>query len=381
MIGVLLSLSGNVHAINVAKGRIKGIVVNRTMGEKLVSNQEVTLHVYVDGREIDQEIPSVETDAEGRFEFTGLATSPDYAYSISLNYQGAEYNSEGVGFTEKETTKTINMTVYDSTTSDEEIKVHMQHIVIEVGEGVLLIREFFLFSNQGKTTFIGDEEVSPGKRRTLRFSLPKGSAELKLERGLMDCCLVSEDGVFFDTMDLKPGMKEVVFSYQTRYGASGYTFRRFLDYDTDALDLFVPSGEVRVVSDVLEPKGTVESNGRSYSHLTARGLERNKEIVVELSHLPESQYSFKWMVIVLVVLIIASGVGYPILRKRRAEKGPTPKRVDEVKERLLRERGELLFSLAELDERFEAGQIPEEDYLRERAEKKKSLIELMRRLG
>ncbi len=202
---VILALSTPAFAAELESGVVEGQVSNGTEGSSSsVADHDVVLKTYLDGTETGS--ATAKTDAEGGFRFEGLSTSPTYVYQVSLQYQEAEYTSEWLSFGDGETTKSVEVTVYDSTTSDEAIKITVSHTIVYVEEGSLLVKDYLLFVNEGDRTYVGSREVTAdGKKETLRFPLPKEATELQYTLGLMECCAVSSEDGFVDTMAIVPG--------------------------------------------------------------------------------------------------------------------------------------------------------------------------------
>ncbi|MFQ6067897.1 MAG: hypothetical protein ACE5K3_11585, partial [bacterium] len=139
-----------------ANGLIKGTITNKTLSGSEVKNQEIILHVSKDGSEIEK--LSTRTNSSGGFEFKNLPTGKGYTYYLSLNYQGGEYLSDTVSFEEPQSLIVLNLTVYDSTTSDEKVNVNIDHIIVEKAEaGSLLVSEALVFNNIGDKTYIGEK--------------------------------------------------------------------------------------------------------------------------------------------------------------------------------------------------------------------------------
>ena len=210
---VILSLSLAAPASAAEPESVEGLVVNGTEGGSSVSNQDITLKTYLDNTEVDS--TAAKTDADGHFIFDGLSTEPGYSYQVTLAFQGADYYSEGLSFAEGETTKSAVVTVYDSTASDEAIKITTDHTVIFAGEGSLLVEEYLEFDNEDDLTYIGSREVNTeGDKETLRFSLPNGATELRPVSGLMEGYLYSSEDGLVDTMPVLPGAKLIIYSYE-----------------------------------------------------------------------------------------------------------------------------------------------------------------------
>jgi len=369
---LILSLPASVLAAEPDSGIIEGQIVNGTAGGSSVADQNITLNIYLDEVEVDA--ATTKTDADGRFIFDGLSTESDYSYGVTLVFQQAEYYSDWLSFNEGETTKSVEVTVYDSTTSDEALKIATAHAIIYVGQGSLQVEEYFLFVNETDRTYIGSKEISAeGTREVLRFSLPKGATELQITMGLMECCIVGSEEGFVDTMPILPGSKEVAYSYRVDYSSETYAFSQRVNYPTTSYELLVQGEAVQVTSDQLAPERPLEFEGSRFNHLSGEGLAPGDTLVARLSGLPEAsaQGAIIWVALALIVLTGGFGLGY-LLRKKRVQPVSLEDSLDRRGQRLLVE-------LAQLDDEFEAGKIPEENYRRLRSVRKAQLVELMQR--
>ena len=367
-----------------APGLIEGSITNKTPAGGEVENQEIILHVNKDASEIEE--LSTRTSSSGSFEFPDLFTDEDYSYYLSLGYQGGEYQSATVSFPPEESLLVLNLIVYDSTTSDEKIKVDIDHIVIEKAEeGSLLVSETLVFNNIGDKTYIGEKDDLSGVNESLRISLPVDFHDLEYVRGLMDCCArQTKDGII-DSMDLKPGPKTVTIRYKLDYSSKSYLFAKLFDYTTASFYLLVPT-VFKTSSDSLILEGPVEIEGRPY---TALGLEEemsaNSRITVEISDLPSQGWRFTHTAIFgLIAFFVVLGLAYPLLKKSKtSKKQASQKRIKpaEAKEDLEAERKTLLSLIAHLDDQFETKEVPEHLYREMRKEFKEKLVKIMQALA
>jgi hypothetical protein len=367
----ILSLSSSALAADeLDSGTIEGVVINGTADGGSVAGQNVTLQVFLDDIEMDS--ASTATDAEGQFVFSGLSTEPGYGYQVELTFQGADYYGEWFSFIEGESLKSIQITVYDSTTSEEAISVAAAHTIIYIQEGSLLVEEYLFFMNESDRTFIGSKEVNAeGDKETLRFSVSKQATELQVSSGLMSCCIVGSDEGFSYTMPVLPGFHEVAYSYVIDYTSGEHQFSRGVIYPTARFDLMVQGGSTAVVVDQLTAEEPLDINGTEYSHLTGLGLTPGDTLVVQLSGLlgSNSERALTWVIVTLTMLILGVSVIY-WLRKRRFQPVES---VDSLEQK----RQQLFGEIAQLDDDFGEGKIDEEVYHRLRTVAKAQLMELM----
>ena len=374
----VLSLSAPALAAEPSSGKIEGQVINRTMEGGSVADQDIILNTYLNDAEAGA-LTTI-TDDEGQFVFDDLSTEPGYIYEVTLVFQEAEYYSEWLEFDEGETTISVEMTVYDSTTSDEAIKVAMSHTVIYVEQGSLWVEEYVVFINEIDKTYVGSKELTAeGDRETLKFSLPDEIVGLQITLGLMDCCVVSSEEGFSDTMAVLPGNKQVAYSYEVDYNSGRYTFSQKINYPVASFSLMIQGENVEVTVNQLTPQEPLTIEGAQFSHLTGENLAPGDILVIQLSGLPaansqdlpetNNQQAVIWVVLTLIVLGGGFGLGY-LLKKKRVQPVTPKASQDQSRERLL-------IDLAQLDDDFENGKITEDVHHRLRAARKAQLVELI----
>lgn len=367
-----------------AKGLIKGAITNKTPAGGEVRNEEIILQVNKDDSEIEK--LSTQTNSSGGFEFENLSTDRGYSYYLSLNYQGGEYLSDTVSFDDQQSPIILNLTVYDSTASDEKVKIEMDHIIIrKAEEGSLVVGETLVFNNTGDKTYIGGKNDSSGNNETLKISLPGGFHDLEYVQGLMSCCVKPTKEGIIDSMDLKPGRKTVAIRYRLNYSSKSYLFSRILDYKTTAFYFVVPE-VFKVSSDNLILEGPLELGGKTY---VALGLEKEmpprSKITAKISGLPSPGWKFTHVAIIgLISFFVVIGFTYTLVRKNKVTKDQvSSKRTKSprTKEDLEAERRTLLSLIAHLDDQFEVKEIPEHLHREMRKGFKEKLVKIMETLA
>lgn len=357
---------------------ISGRLVNKTPGGQSVAGVEVVHGLEESGQ--GKEEHRTFTDRQGGFRFDNVSSGAGLRYRLTVRYQGAEYTAsaptaEGAG-------KDLAIPVWDGTTDAGKIRVTRHHLIAEsVPEGVK-VQEFLVVQNEGDRAFIGSRTVPGDRRATLEFTLPQGFTQVRYEDGLMECCIVPAEQGFVDTMDVKPGTRELMFSYQLSPKADPYRLLRRLDYATEEVDLFVAPVNLKVSSENLTYGEKISGQGREYLRFSGRRLDRGALLAVDLAGLPRSSVAWKWLVYAAAVLLIGGGFAYPLARRRgQAVGAPAAPAPGLSRLELEVRKEELVAALASLDERFEGGLIREADYRQIRTEKKAMLAEVLQRLG
>jgi hypothetical protein len=331
---VLVFCLAPVHALAQGQGVIEGQVVSGAANGGSVESLTVTLHVFA-GME-EQPSQTITTDAEGRFHFEGLITEANHVYTLRLDYQGVEYGSDLLTFSEGETTLSVPIQVYESTESDEVVSIERAHIFVDFEEDKLLLGEMYIFSNSSDRIYIGAEEVAEGQRGTLHLSLPTGAEGLTFEGGELGQRFFETDGGFVDTWSLPPGQASgrLIFSYSLPYDPSGYDLVRDISYPLKALNVLVADVGVDVTSDQLIPEGTRGMQGQSYLNLSGQNLSKGERLALHFSGSPgdelvgereaipaqpsqaDNQSLLHWAALALAVLAVGFALGYPLLRRQ-----------------------------------------------------------------
>ncbi|MBI4188586.1 MAG: hypothetical protein HY529_05205 [Chloroflexi bacterium] len=368
---LVLSLPAPVLAAEPDNGVIEGQLVNGTKGGSSVAEQVVTLKTSLNDTETGS-TPG-KTDAQGKFIFTNLTTASGYSYQVIPSYQEADYYSEKISFTGGETTKSLEITVYDSTMSVEAIKLDTTHMIIYAGQDKLEVVEFFRFSNQSDRTYIGSgEKTASGTRRTVELPLlpDKTAADPEYGGELMVCCVIPSEKGFFDTMPIYPGFKELSYSYNVKSSSGKYVFSRPINYPTGQYNFLIQGDGIQVNSNRLTKGEPLSFKNSIFSNFSGTDLAPGENLDIQISGLPKpSRGPILWIILTIVGLSVSSVL---LVRRRRLQ--PV----------LSRDNGELnqqrlLVELAQLDDDFEGGQIPEDSYRKLRAEKKSQLVSLMQR--
>ena len=360
-----------------SSGIIKGKVINNTLDGKGVEGLEIILYGFVDGKEL--ELGRTKTDSPGYFSFQGISVDKKIVYYITTKYKEVEYFSQPIGFEDKKTL-TLDLIVYETTGQDTDIYAKMHHIFLEIKGDSLWIKELMIVENRGDMVYVGHKELEPGKKETLRISLPKEAANIKYIDGLMSCCVVKTEEGFSDTMEVKPGAKKILFSYTVNYKGSSYQFKKGIPLKTDNIDFFFPDKGIKVKSNHLEFKGTLGDSAGRFSHLSGKNFPNGSQIIVEFSGLPRTKNLFKWVIAGLVIVLIGSGFAIPFIKRGQYQDKGDGQTSEPNMTSLYEQKQAVLQTIAELDDLSESGGVNSEEYQIKRAELLKKAVEITKQL-
>ena len=333
---------------------ISGTVTNHTGSPRPAADQEVKLTAYVNGAEADWK--TVKTSARGEFTFP-VPPDPQRTYALQVKYKGGEYDSPSIAFKAGETSKRLTMRVFEPTSDPKVLRVNVHHIIAEAGAGMVQVAELLVFANTSDRTYIGGTPRADGKLETLRITLPAGAGNVQYMDGLMECCVFVTDTGLVDTMDVEPGMREISYAYTLPSGRGSLALTRRLDYPAERVEVF-GSAAFALTVPALERQDDVKTDQGTYARFSSAGLAAGAEVRLALSGLPVPRSGTRRVAIAAFAGLVAAALAYPLLRRRRPG---APIATGQTRE-------DLIAAVAALDDRFEAGEIPEPEY-RERRER------------
>lgn len=354
-------------------GVISGKLVNKTVGGSSVSGVKVTLNGTKGNSSLPS--PSTGTNNKGDFEFKGLSTDKSNVYKLSANYQGVDYESDGVSFQAGEIVKQVDLVVWDATMDSKDVKINLAHMIVLSGKGSLQAQEYYALANSGDKSYAGSRLIqSLNQKETFTASIPDGARSVEYLTGLMECCVALERGSLIDTMAINPGVKEIAFGYNFPYKSNEYTINKTFEYPVDSFNFVMEDKGMQVSGGGLVSQGPANINGKSFLIFTRKNIGANETLKINISGLPSAPItgSLKWWALGLVLVAVAVVISYPRLRKRNALQAVTVP---------ASEREKLIKQIARLDDDFEAGRIPEGTYKRLRSQKKDRLTELTQNKG
>jgi hypothetical protein len=367
---------------------IQGRVVNGTQGATVAPGQAVFLHTFQQG---DGVVSSVEatTDDAGRFRFDNVTPTGDIGYALTTDYAGMRY-SKLIG--PEDLAGPVEFLVYETTQDLSVINVERQALVITgVNEQEQLIEaaEFVSLSNESDRTLLPDlSNVGQGRFSFLRFSLPRGATDFDIQANLVGGEVIPVGTGFGLTSPVVPGNHNLSFSFKFPYQGETFSYQQNLLQGAEVFQVLVPQrlGQIQVAR--LESMPPLDVEGSVYRVWEGRDFAPGQGLLVELTNLPQPSLlarfgrlatsgSFWHMAIpislgaVLAVVLLYAGIRPTRLATTLGMvTGPTHPNGDLV------HREELVQAIASLDERFQLGWLPEDQYQAQRVQLKARLVEI-----
>ncbi len=391
VVALLLALVAIPQDVRAAEsGTIDGRLLNGTEAGKQLAATDVGLY-YARSQDDKPTQRFAKTDSEGRFRFTGLPTGSEYGFLVFVNYGGVEYTSQRIELTAEKPTQNVTVEVYEPTKDDSSLSIQSASVVmLEVNKETqsVLVLETFIFQNRSRQAFApslnldASQQTPPQQQmqQLLRFSIPANAVNLQKIGKLSVHQVIQNEKGFATDLPLLPGTNEVSFMYEIPYRdpSGAYAFEMTLPYPTEQFRLLYPKASpARVSSAALQPGGQVQQFPE-FNVLSADGLEARARVDIALSGLPVNEYVIRpdnEMLPVAAAGLLALLCLLGLLLWRRHPARLTE--ADGTMESSALERDKLVGALAALDQRYEAGELDQQSYRRERDLRKQRLISVM----
>jgi mono/diheme cytochrome c family protein len=375
-------------------GVLSGQVVNDTSGQP-VGNVEVTLRVFAGESEI--ETRTTQADENGNYSFSKLPTEHSLLYLVEGRYQDVTYTSEPGIFVPDSNETTVDLNVYDTTTSDENISITRLNYLMAFAPEVVQVIQLFFVGNSGNKSYVGQNG------QTLTFALPDNAIDVSFQNDNGDRFIETAAG-YADTRPISPGPEGavIVALYNIPYQGDSIAVDVPLPADVDSVNVLIRDQGATLSSDKLQFVDSRQAEGNEFSIFNGSNLSQDEPFVLELAGLDRLEFPddtpsqnapapagatvaaashinqnvLLWVMMSLGGLaVVAGGVVYPYLRPRLTHQ-PTLSDSDPAARRQ-----KLLLLLARLDEEFESGRLDEAVYRRARARYKTELADVMEVTG
>ena len=300
-------------------------------------------------------------------------------YFPIVQYGGVSYYPERPVVLESAEPVRTEIAVFAATATPNAISFErLNMLVMGVTPTALTIMEMGAVTNGADRTFAADPTLT-GSTRTLRFILPPGAINVMAQAGLPAETLESTADGFASTDPVRPGRREIAFSYELPYTASSLDLSRSFAFPVGAFTLYLPNDVGAVVPDAIALPGTTDLGGRQYRQYVVQHVTPGAEVRLRLVGLPAPLFA-RPLDLGLTVVAVAGAVLLIclILALRRLRINVPPPALEQPSRaaRPSPERAALVRAVAELDERYAAGSLDEFVYRAERADQKARLMAL-----
>jgi mono/diheme cytochrome c family protein len=347
-------------------GVVTGTVVNSTAGGAVPAGLSVILHGF-EGQNL-QGTYTTTTGADGAFQFAAVPFTPSRQFIVTTSYKDISYASQVGTFDLSHNSLNLSLPIYETTNDLTVLAVDQVHVFLEFNTpGQVTVGQLFIFSNHGDKTYVANA-ANP-----LSFTLPAGAASLNVQDAQLDKTFFHVGDVFTLLWSIPPGSgsSQVLFSFNLPY-TDKLNYQQKMNYPVANVDVLIPDLGIQLAGSQVRSLGVQNFQGQALQDFSAGALPAGQTLDLQISGKPGTGVSSPAaaaqtstttpLVIGLGALALALlGIGFWIYRRPRRQAQAVQTKED------------LLEALAELDDVFAAGQMPEADYHKEREQLKSEL--------
>lgn len=370
-----------------ASGTVTGEVTNASGGD-VPPDLPVTLHGYDDMTAVYSQTTTLLEDSTYLFE--GVEMLAGRVYLVTVEYGGTTYGSDISIAEEDMLTINLPVSIYETTTDASILSADRLHIFFEfLDEETVRVVELYIVSNPTDQTLVPEEEGGT----TVRFVLPDGASSPEFQDGALGGRYIQTTDGFGDTVSVRPGsgVYEIMYAYEMPYDRKLELEHQML-MPVGAVVVLVPEDGIKISGDNLEDSGTRDVQGVLYHLYSGGDLEAGENLSLTINGRPSLAGSPSLSITdstgtsliiglaVFGVALVVAGV-WLFQRSRKVQfNGDQDERYDPHVPSLdvvADDPETLMDAIIALDDLYQAGQLPEDAYLKRRAELKERLQEVL----
>ena len=323
------------------------------------------------------------TDAAGRFRFDQVDLLEEGTYTLGVEYAGVLYRTS---LTAQDLEEVLHLSVYETTEDVSVVAVTRQLMVlsdVDKESRQVAATELVQLVNRSDRTLL-PAPLGSGRMSFLRFSLPSQASELIVRSDLPPGDVISVGTGFALISPVAPGEHSVEFSYLFPYKGDRVTFTQNLLQGAEIYQVLVPEDLPAVQVTGLESVAAVEIQGSVYRAWEGRNFPPGEGPSLELVYLPQSgliarlENSLTDDTLWRNAIPIAAGAALALLllfgvfkapRGSAGQEDPAPRNSTRD------ESSALVQAIAELDDKYQRGDVAEDRYRMERQGLKSRFME------
>ena len=318
---------------------LTGRVINQTLNRP-ESNVEVSYILHETG---DVTVMRDTTDSKGQF-ILDVPSDPgaEPPPMLFARYNGIDYpgNPAPAG-------DTVDIPVFETTESDTAISLSSHHILLDAQAGT--VTYIFIVHNHGDRTYLTGGDHGHG----LEIPLPDGVTDfIRAPQGVH-----LHGTLLVDPRPIIPGNSQTFFTFAI---PPTNRIAQRITYPTAGMDLFVQPADTPVSTTVLRDLGGITLGDHVFQRFGAEQLAPGTQIDIKLSS-TEIASNLQTPIWIAAASVVALAILVLYMRTLKT----TPNR-----------RTILLEQIADLDERYENGELSEPDYKNRRNALKAEVIDL-----
>jgi hypothetical protein len=360
-------------------GNISGSI-NHPSGTSIPGGQTVKLVGY-DQNESGGYQKALELDAsvntDGSYVFRDIAVPLERAFLLFTTWEDVEYQSDPLIISTSSAEYPLSINVFGSTNDPKSLQFDQVHLIFGVpSQESIPVTGLFVVTNTGEKAI----KVATDGTSVPFINLPEAASDVKFQLSQSSAELMIAAGGFA----MLPGVDRqygFIASFNLPYKKS-LKYDQTFSLDVSSLTVFIPQG-MRLKSEQLTESDTQVIQSQTYQKYQSDDQGLGSSLSLKLSGAPggTSGLKFDRQTLVLigigVVGLLLVGVGGYLFYfdRARAKKQLEMVEAEIEPESPAEDREALMDAILSLDDQFEAGTIPENEY----QDRRKELIERLKK--
>ena len=361
---------------------VSGQVTNGTTGDSGPGGLTATVSIFSNFAIQDEYTTTV--SATGTYSLTLTDVMADWAIISAVDYAGVNYTSGVTQASHTVPAVELPVNVYETTTDDTVLNIDQIHMVLGFVDNAVEVAELYSVSNNSLMVYVGaNGEPEAG---TVMLGLPAGATNIIWERGLgggnsfLPAPEVVQRGAgWTDTVPVRPGRGShaLLVRYQLPYDGE-LNLAHPVSYGVSSVSVAMPDAGVTIVEDgQWSFQGNLTLSGQQIANYDGGTVPAGSSLRLTLEGEPRQVVNSAGNallvrdndteIIVGTIALVLALVGGGFLA-RNWQRLPSHAGDPDV--------DELLDAIADLDDAYEAGEIPAARYHRQRERLKAALREL-----
>ncbi len=255
------------------EGVIRGQVVQGSAGGPAVAGLQATLDAYLEFDRVA--VFTTTVDAGGGFEFSNLALDPGLNYIVTIRSDGMRYGSDFLNLTPVTSTVETEIAVYATTDDPTVVSIDRLHWIVDPQPGALLVGQIYAFGNTSDRTFVGQTLAGADQPVTFAMHIPPNAQDITFDSGALGDRFVQVGPAIFDTLPVVPGAasRQIVVRYVLPFAGTEASVQQELLYPSGEVSLLVADqADLKVEADGLQFVSVERMGERAYQFWVAENL-------------------------------------------------------------------------------------------------------------
>jgi hypothetical protein len=327
-----------------------------------------------------------QTDAAGRFLFTDLEIGPEFTYFVGVRYQERLHRSAPIILQSAEPAEVVleveaALAPPEGARGEQPRPRIINHLIVIVGrQAHLEVREVVRLAYAGTTPYPEGQAYTGEAGVSFHLPLPQGYYNFGQIQGLAAAHIrITASGLSY-VAPLAPGEHRAVYTYSLPWHAGLNTILLERTLNTAVLDVLVEDERFIPTSD-LQFGERVAITPHVFAHLRGVNLEAHSRSWLQLMPRQTSNFALPMLAYGLITGIALLGVVMPLRHSWQSREHTDKNAAESLGRQHLQDArrtgGQLLQSIARLDDQHADGRVEEAIYVQRRQAYKEQLLALV----